>query len=146
MSESIMKKVILATIPHTGTHFFKKLLEDHGFEVKAIHVTDNGLKQVNSKVSAGWVLVTTYRNIDRVLKSWHMRGREGQSLNQYLENWYTLHQWEPIVVSFDNNREARLEFLSAVLDVELKTDWESVNVTPRKYDIKTDTFTPMDAA
>ena len=29
-----MKRIILCTIPGTGTHFFKKLLEDHGFDVK----------------------------------------------------------------------------------------------------------------
>ena len=134
------KRIILCTIPGTGTHFFKKLLEDHGFDVKAIHCTDNGLNIVRDEIVNGSTLVTTWRYISDIYKSWDKNNRD-LNADDYLEGWYRLFQWEPVVVSFDSDKEARLELLSAVLGVELKTDWEPVNATPKKkYDIHTDTF------
>lgn len=135
-----MKKVILATIPHTGTHFFKKLLEDHGVHVKAIHCTKSGMGIVKKRIEDGWIVVTTHRNLDDILKSWKDRERtEGQTLYEYIYNWYRLMEHEPVIVSVDTHREVRLEFLGNVLGIDLKTDWEPVNAF-RQYDIKTDTF------
>ncbi len=134
-----MKRIILCTIPGTGTHFFKDLLEGHGFDVKAIHCTENGLKIVEDEIVNGSTLVTTYREVSDVYENWGNNNRDLEA-GKYFEGWYRLFQYEPVVVSIDNVKEERLEFLSAVLGVELKTDWEAVRTEPKKvYDIFTDT-------
>lgn len=147
-----MKKIILCTIPGTGTQFFKKLLENHGFDVRAIHCTKSGLDIVRDEIVSGSILVTTWRDIDEIYKCWSKRETVGrhppeQDDLRYFESWYRLFRWEPIVVSLNTDRVERLAFLSHVLGIELKADWTAVEATPKmKYDIHTDTFTPMDAA
>ena len=123
------KKVILCTIPHTGTWFFEKLLKDHGVNVSTQHCTYNGEPGIRKAVEDGAILVTTYRDFQNVTNSWVKRGRVMATLSEHLECWYRLFEFEPIIVSVDNNREMRLELLSAVLDVDLQTDWTPVNVT-----------------
>ena len=127
-----MKKIILATIPSTGTNFFKKVFEDHGLEVKALHLTDQGLKRV---IEMGWcdgrglyedsVLVTTCRNWHDVKQSWDNRGRD-DNINVYLKNWFALASLMPIVVSVDSESIPRLAVLSKAVGVELKADWTPV--------------------
>ena len=121
-----MKKIILATIPSTGTNFFKKVFEDHGLEVKALHLTDQGLMRVLDMVMDDWTLVTTHRHISKVKESWRNRGRN-DSLAEYLENWYTIQSLKPFVVSVDSaNKDTMLWDLSVELGVPLKADWTPV--------------------
>ncbi len=140
-----MKRIILCTIPGTGTHFFKDLLEGHGFDVKAIHCTENGLKIVEDEIVNGSTLVTTYRDVPDIYENWGNNNRDLDA-GKYFEGWYQLEQYCPVTVSIDNNREARLNLLGQVLGVQLNTDWEPVNHTERVYNIHTDEFTPKDAA
>ena len=115
--------------------------------MKAIHCTDSGLKIVHNEIVNGSILVTTWRDIDEIYKCWGNRETVGrhppkQDDLTYFESWYRLFRWEPVVVSLDTDRVERLAFLSHILGIELKADWESVNATPKKkYDIRTDSFT-----
>ena len=144
-------------------------MEKHGFDVKAIHCTENGLKIVEDEVLNGSILVTTWRDVPDLYENWGNNNRDLDA-GKYFEGWYRLEQYCPVTVSIDNNREARLNLLGQVLGVQLNTDWEPVNHTERMtvegiydssgklakfypvnhtervYNIHTDEFTPKDAA
>ncbi len=123
-----MKNILLCTIPKTGTHFFKKLFEDHGFNVKAVHLTDDGLDMAFKACERNDIVVTTYRNLSAIEYSW-LKNLRDDNLDKYIENWYRLQELEPVIVSVDSIKEARLNLASAILGVELKTDWKAVNET-----------------
>ena len=141
-----MKRIILCTIPGTGTQFFRELLEDHGFDVKAVHCTDHALSIVEDEIANGSILVTTYRDVEDIYECWGNRELVGKHPPKrddlkYFESWYRLFRWEPVVVSLHHERDIRLKLLSAVLGKELKADWEAIRTKPiRKYDIHTDTW------
>lgn len=133
--------VVLCTIPHTGTQFFRFLLGEHlpfvGFQTLkrehvergliVCHVTDWSLQCMN-EMTRRPIVVTTKRNWADVKRSWERRGRKIEELAEYARRHTELvEKWRPIVVSVDEDREARLQHLGATLGLALKTDWSPVN-------------------
>lgn len=122
-------KIILATIPHTGTWFFEKLLKDHGFAVETMHVTRNSMPRVKIMVDQGMPVVTTVRSLDKVRESWAVRNRPLDQWCEHLECWFELMAYKPHIVSVDCQKEERLEALGDALGVQFKTKWEPVNAS-----------------
>ena len=108
------------SIPHTGTHFLKHLLENAGIECKARHFS-------------GWELtddlvIAPIRDPKKTLQSWIARGRE-QDFNEMWQIFDTAFQTQNMfILPIDTQcRDKELIELSKILGVELKTDWEPLN-------------------
>ena len=124
--------IFLCTIPGTGTYFFRDLLEKHGCSVKALHCSKEGMVRAKEYVEKGYVLVTAWRDVEETKNNWVLMNRSLDEYDLYYRNWHQLFEYEPVVVSFSNNREARLELLGAVIGKKLETDWTPVNQHPKE--------------
>lgn len=119
--------IALITIPHTGTQFFKRLLEQYA-PVEAMHCTDNAMEWIRQNRD-GVTLVTTTRDWSAVRASWQRRGRDSEKLRMYLRNYLDLLNYDPIILSVDSFRQERLDRLQDKLGVLLRTDWTPVNAS-----------------
>jgi hypothetical protein len=121
------KKVVLATIPCTGTQFWLKLLIDEGIEVKRFHTTDKQMPDIlEYKDDPDYLFVTTYRDMNKLIYTWDTVSIPFDR-DQCIRNWYRLMAFHPICVSVDTDKEASLQVLSSALGIEIKTDWAPVN-------------------
>lgn len=131
-----MTSVILATVPHTGTQFFYKLLQQHfppmGFDEVgkrgciAVHTVPANMELIHAH-RRSITLVTTLRDEAAVLNSWKQRGRDLSKWDEAWSCWRDLLELKPIIVSVDDAREARLRALERALGVEFETDWTPEN-------------------
>ena len=119
--------IVLATVPHTGTSFFRDLLRQHfrpyrDFIVR--HVHDDVFADLDNRT-----VVTTIRDDEDVRRSHIKRGENPGALEGYWRNWdRVVAEYDPIIVSVDAvDRDARLDNLSEALGVEFETDWAPVN-------------------
>jgi len=135
-----MKSVFLVTIPHTGTVFFQELIRRHGIQCERTHTyAEFWSKWDAAAEDPDVVLVTTIRSWDRVRDSWRRRGREKflqsakswerDGWSTHMDLWANLLTLDPMMVSIDCQRDAKLTALSDALGIELKTDWMPANVT-----------------
>lgn len=137
------KPIILATIPHTGTQFFRELLSQHlpaiGWHqvidkrrgLITAHLTDDTMSMLRTNYERVDV-VTTARDWDDVWKSWQARGRDmEEDFREYLDRWSDLiAAFDPVIVSVDCvHRDRMLARLSDLVGMTLKTDWKPVNAT-----------------
>lgn len=122
-------RVLLATIPSSGTCFWHSLLLNHGIEVTRVHLSNTLFPDILLMLQRDpeYTLVTTYRDLDKIKHTWQVIGNSGYNYTECLENWYRLLTYNPIVVSVDTNREASLSVLRDALGIQFKTDWEPVN-------------------
>lgn len=112
--------VKIFSVPHTGTHFVKELLEAHGLQVKAKHV--EGYKDDEE------IIILPVRDPEATCKSWSARGRR----DGFIERWEKLNEISQnpnahILPIDTDDRDEYLKALSKVLNVELNTDWYPVN-------------------
>lgn len=110
----------LFSVPHTGTHFLKGVLEDAGLEVRARHI--EGWQLTNDLV------VAPIRDPYTTYVSWVSRGRD----QSFKEKWELFNKafetQRMIIVPIDTeDRETYLKELSGELGVSLKTDWKPKN-------------------
>jgi len=133
------RPIILVTVPHTGTSFFRDLLRAHfaqrtyrdlfegadGFCV--MHVTEDTIADIAA--IADPVLVTTTRDPGAVKLSYRRRGESLDALADYWKRWWDMVcQYKPYVVSVDSpRRDELLAELGGALGVEFATDWAPVN-------------------
>jgi len=115
--------ITLFSVPHTGTHFLKKVLEDAGLTVKAKHWT-------------GWLpvdglIIAPIRDPKRTLQSWKARKRvqDFTGLWELFDKAYNSQNVFVLPIDTDNKDE-RLKELSKLLNVTLETDWAPLNVGP----------------
>lgn len=131
-------RIVLATIPHTGTNFFMGLLAQHFPLVTCadlvegrhgfwpLHVSTPNFARMQR--IARPVVITTVRDPEKVRRSWEQRGQVMRMLDEaYEQHAWMMERWHPIVVSIDDDREARLEALEQKLGVRFETDWAPVN-------------------
>ena len=110
----------LYSVPHTGTHFLKGVLESAGEQVRARHWE-------------GWTptdetIVAPIRNPYDTFVSWVNRERD----QDFLEKWEIFNKaYETqnlLILPIDtNDRDKRLRTLGAELGLKLQTDWTPVN-------------------
>lgn len=130
-------RIVLMTVPHTGTKFFTALLEHHfprvgpkdlikgvhGFH--PMHVSRPNIELLTEIRSP--TVITTVRDREKVKRSWLARGKKLDTLEQaWREHDDLIRLWAPIVVSVDNDRERRLKDLGKRLGVTFETDWTPV--------------------
>lgn len=132
-----MQTVILATMMHSGTDFFRGILERHypyiGFEaalagqpgLAAIHISDRVLDALEYRCKGNPVLVTTLRHWRDMELSWKRAGRDMPTLPIMRECWMRFLEMDPFILSVDCQRQERLDRLSAHLGVKLETDWQA---------------------
>jgi hypothetical protein len=140
--------IVFAPLPHTGSEFFRRLFQDNGFPL-ALTLDEalagkqwvrqefpdlgSGTEQLDRLLAArpDAVAVTTIRDWSKVEATWRARGSNMRFLSdRYFPGWLDFMQkHDPVIVSVDSHREARLARLSAVLGIELATDWTPVNAT-----------------
>ena len=128
--------IVLCTIPHTGTQFFRGLLAQHykptgwddtdpnGFIT--CHITNDALTHILDN-RRNMTLVTTVRDWWAVQNSWQQRNRDFSEYPDYLGCWLDLILQNPFVLSVDHHKENRLKLLEQHLGVQFKTDWTPVN-------------------
>ncbi len=128
--------VILCTIPRTGTHFFKGILQQkYGYAsfdnvlagengLNVCHATDDVVERLRGSHVH---IVTTIRTWADVMDSWDAQGRNTDLLGDHLKAWLELLTLDPIIVSFEHQRADRLCRLCDALGAEFKTDWTPVN-------------------
>jgi hypothetical protein len=122
----------LFSVPHTGTHFLKEVIESAGVPVKARHVE-------------GWsmtddLVVCPIRNPLDTYKSWIARGRD----QDFTEKWNLLNtiykEQQPLIIPIDTDERDRfLKMLGILLGKTLTTDWSPVNKgINKKQDVDVD--------
>tara|TARA_R110000803_G_scaffold210685_1_gene283167 strand:- start:4844 stop:5407 length:564 start_codon:yes stop_codon:yes gene_type:complete len=110
----------LFSVPHTGTHFLKQLLESAGLQVRARHW--EGWSKTDQQI------VAPIRNPYDTFVSWVNRGRD----QDFLEKWQIFNEayetQDLLILPIDtNDRDKRLRTFSAELGIKLDTDWTPVN-------------------
>ena len=138
------RSVFLLTIPRTGTTFFQHLLGRYIGQcgtsqckagvapggVSAMHITDSGFQYVDDAVSNGVHLVTTWRELDKVKRSFAKHG--DVDFDDYFPAWERLvSEYDPTIVTVEPEykgvtRDQRLEALGDKLGLTLETDWVPV--------------------
>ena len=133
------QRVLLVTIPHTGTRFFRDILTEHlpyvGMRgivsggkvgVGAIHCTQSVLDAI-ADAEYSHTLVTTWRDPEKVARSWLRRGKPLEELDDYRARWGGMvRRWRPRFLTLEEDRERKLAELGAYLGLDLTTDWEPV--------------------
>lgn len=119
------------SVPHTGTHFIKKLLEDAGLTVKARHFS-------------GWVktdelIICPIRDPQKTWKSWKARNRN-QNFDEMWEIFNRAYKEQKMfILPIDTeDRSEKLKELSELLGVTLATDWKPVNASMGSTEENTD--------
>ena len=107
--------MIIYSVPHTGTHFLKKLTGLH-----ALHY--------NSDIGENEIIISPIRDPFDTWQSWQRRGSE----QDFFTPWFNFSQaWEQLdvtVLPIDTpDRDKHLKALSIKLSTELYTDWMPEN-------------------
>lgn len=136
--------IVLCTVPHTGTQFFRQMFLNHGLIERglddvgeheservpgyftALHVTADGLASVR-RVTARVRLVTTVRDWDAVRASWRRRNKDLDTLERYAARWHELLKLEPFILSVDCDRERRLDDFRRLTGIDFQTNWLPIN-------------------
>ena len=110
----------LFSVPHTGTHFLKQLLESAGEQVRARHW--EGWSKTDQQI------IAPIRNPYDTFVSWVNRERD----QDFLEKWQIFNEayetQDLLILPIDtNDRDKRLRSLGAKLGLRLQTDWTPVN-------------------
>lgn len=142
-----MRPVLLSTIPHTGTRFFIKLLEQQVFHVRHHIMRDHTearplechtfatchvgyedlIKEYVSLFNP--IVLTCERDREATRQSYARRNKlTGSFDNNYVRYDSLFSEVKPdLVLSIDaDDRDDRLSDLSELMGVELKTNWEPV--------------------
>ena len=137
-----MAPIVFAPLPHTGSEFFRRLFQDNGFPL-ALTLDEalagkqwvrqefpdlgSGTEQLDRLLAArpDAVAVTTIRDWSKVEATWRARGSNMRFLSdRYFPGWLDFMQkHDPVIVSVDSHRKARLARLSAGA-------WRKVSVAP----------------
>jgi hypothetical protein len=118
----------LISIPHTGTHFLKKILENAGFKLNIKHI--EGWKPMDE------LIVSPLRDPYETYVSWVSRERD----QDFTEKWhmfndmYEAQNVEVVPIDTDNKRD-HLKRLGDKLDTILTTDWKPVNSSGKKVKV-----------
>ncbi len=95
-----------------------------------MHITDSGFQYVDDAVSNGVHLVTTWRGLDKVKRSFAKHG--DVDFDDYFPAWERLvSEYDPTIVTVEPEykgvtRDQRLEALGDKLGLTLETDWVPV--------------------
>lgn len=137
------QRILLVTIPHTGTQFFSRLLEQHFNRIGFVEMETNPLatgyvQRHTTPETMAWLpkvrqsvtLLTTERDRDAMNASYRRRGKKPNQIDvKFMPCYRELLKMEPIVMSVDApDREKRLVELGRALGVVFKTDWAPVGV------------------
>ena len=119
---SVQHDILVFSVPHTGTHFIKYMLEKNGFMPWVRHVN----------AWSGEDCICPIRDPYETYCTWVTRDRK----QDFYEQWETLNrictQGKGFVLPIDTeDRGKRLIDLSLKLNREIKTDWNPENVTDR---------------
>ena len=144
---ALLKPVLLATVPHTGTRFFIHLIEAasgerhhlmrHNTEQRPLachpfatcHTVPQNEHLLNSYIEKfDPVLITLERDRQAVIASYKKRGKnDGRIDEAYAVQQRFINRYAPLVLSVDSqDRKQRLKKLSAILQLSLNTDWTRV--------------------
>lgn len=154
-------RVVIASIPHTGTNFAKRLFRDKGWEdcpfnqepstpdaFNVGHIRDDDLFPMGLRLAEhGIPLICPFRHPYRVEESWR-RQKRGSSKElvrcfQLLINKCLPHN--PYILPVDSPiRERWLDEMAKGLGIPLKTDWEVINTKAGTFDMSLDEFKPSD--
>ena len=117
--------MIIYSIPHTGTHFLKDLLEKSGLTVKALHI--EGWKPTKEHI------INPIREPFKTWVTWESRNREQDFKIRWLllDEIYRTQDVSIIPIDTDD-RDKHLQDLSKRLNLELYTEWKPVSSQPHK--------------
>jgi hypothetical protein len=115
----------IISIPYTGTHFIKNLLESAGLKVRARHVE-------------AWeptpdLIIAPIRNPLDVYISWISNERDQDFFKKWKDFNKMFEEQNLFILPIDTeDRDCYLAELSSVLGVKLKTDWKPINQKVRR--------------
>lgn len=126
-----MLRVVVLSVPHTGTRFAKRLLEQR-CRVRPVHVTDAD-DVIRSHVDNADLVVCPTRNPDACWRGW-LKRRHGDD-QEFAAAWQSLQAWSddlsphwlPVDVP---GREAYRQQLECAVGSTLPTDWRPVGAQP----------------
>ncbi len=133
IDSNILKHSCIRSVPHTGTHFIRELLESHGIKLVAHHFWDFMNDDFYSPytelkicpIRDPSLCYVTFVSRDKDLHNYWAAWRLFNELYEIEDNVY--------IVPVDTpDRDTYLQQLSLALDVNLETDWKPVAREPRK--------------
>jgi len=138
----LSSEAVLISVPHTGTHFTLRMLEDAGYTplglfeetrerriVRYGHVLKQGQADKELELSKTRPLVVPLRHPYRVWESWRLRSKH---VRDFVWCFRVIAELDAHFVPIDSGvRDAAVERLSETLGVKLEPDW-SVVVNGRK--------------
>ena len=144
----LSKPILLATVPHTGTKFFMKIIEEslgvkhyhmrgqilykdkpqplHRHDLVLAHLSPPNWQPIKDYISLYKpVLITTERDYKKVVLSHEKRGKnDGRVEINYRVSDQFRKKYDPLILSVDSDdREERLILLSELIGQPLHTDW-----------------------
>ena len=138
--------VVLATVRHTGSLFFRGILLRAGFQLTPLrgeakppplifaHLYDTHMDDIFRWLEQFPTLVIPMRDPQECADGWTRRGATFEHFEEMWRNVEVLEQFSPSFVSIDtDDREERLSALARRLGRDLQTDWAPVNRSGKEY-------------
>lgn len=125
--------IVVPTVPHTGTHFMRELLQGH--EIHLRHVYLDEIEELDELLAAGNPAIVPRRPTARVLTSWLKYDKDPRDFaGMSIDDWFKMQHvvLEGVDQVYYLNledagiRDEQLAIINQELGLELTTDWKPV--------------------